>query len=670
MDMHNRRTRRRALVALAATTSSVAALTLFPSTAYAVHDLTFQLDGDVSASTTTNVGGHTQTLDWDSLFTSAGTKVNPLPTGFNAATFSKDFTTNPNGSFSTADPTTFTTGSKDTLPISTGWQCTASNNVNSKIDVMNAYAGAYKDPATGDEILYFALERNTNTGDANVAFWFLQGAVGCNDNGGTASFTGDHQDGDLLIVSAFTNGGTVSTIDVYRWNGGATGSLGTTAVAHGVDCKTTGGNDTACATVNTGTITTPWLTATKQDGVGHSLRISDFFEGGLNLTKANLAGKCFNTFTGDTRSSQSLTATLFDYALGTLGECTSNTTTQASITGSASIGTGSVTVSDSATVTVTGATTWAGTVQFKLTGPDGPLSTSPNIGSPVAVSNLVPTVTSVNATVTAVGHYCWSAAFTSTTEGVPNSHDDGTNECFDITPVTPTLATTAGDDVLLGNPITDTATLTGTANEPGTPAINPTTAGGPAGGTITFTAYGPNDCTTVAFTSSPVAVAGDGTYGPVSFTPTAIGTYHWAAVYSGDSPNTNGTSHNLDCSDANEDVVVTSVASSMTSAQSFIPNDSATVSAPQGGNLAGSVTFKVFESSDCSGNAIYTQTLSVSGLSPQTVSTTNTTISTTAANVSWFVNYDSTNPAQRDIPAQCFEKTVLNIDNDGTVTSP
>src|SRR6266487_4283948 len=84
-------------------------------------------------------------------------------------------------------------------------------------------------------------------------------------------------------------------------------------------------------------------------------------------------------------------------------------------------------------------------------------------------------------------------------------------------PVTPALATTAGPDVVLGNLITDTATLTGTANQPGTPAINPTTAGAPAGGTITFTLYGPNNCTTVAFTSSPVPVSGDGTYGPVSF---------------------------------------------------------------------------------------------------------------------------------------------------------
>ena len=107
--------------------------------------------------------------------------------------------------------------------------------------------------------------------------------------------------------------------------------------------------------------------------------------------------------------------------------------------------------------------------------------------------------------------------------------------------------------VTLGTPLDDVATLSGTANQPD---------GDPAGGTITFTAYGPHDdlttCTTVAYTSV-VTVSGDNDYtasdgdGGV-FTPTAAGTYNWIAVYSGDPPNT------LDvaglCGDANEGTVV------------------------------------------------------------------------------------------------------------------
>src|SRR5438552_18942555 len=45
---------------------------LAPAIAYAVHDLQFQLDGDVRASTTTSVGGSTQTLDWASFIDSLG----------------------------------------------------------------------------------------------------------------------------------------------------------------------------------------------------------------------------------------------------------------------------------------------------------------------------------------------------------------------------------------------------------------------------------------------------------------------------------------------------------------------------------------------------------------------------------------------------------------------
>src|SRR5262249_26467542 len=159
----------------------------------------------------------------------------------------------------------------------------------------------------------------------NVAFWFLQDNANCVSTGPSQAWSGNHTDGDLLIVSAFTNGGGVSTIDVYRWNGGASGSLGTTSVAHGVDCKATAGLDAVCATTNsgpsaiTGTISTPWLTSNKQDDVGHSLRSAEFFEGGLDLTEKGLGNKCFNVFVGDTRSSQSLTATLFDFARGSLG---------------------------------------------------------------------------------------------------------------------------------------------------------------------------------------------------------------------------------------------------------------------------------------------------------------------------------------------------------------
>ncbi len=675
---------------------------LAPGIAVAVHDLAFQLDGDVSSSTATSVGGSTQSIDWDALFNSSG-GTKPLPAGFNAAGLDRDFIANSNGSFNTSDQTTYSTGSKDILPIS-GWQCNFDNNVNSKIDIMNAYAAAYT-AANGHQILYFALERNTNTGDANVAFWFLQDNVGCVSAGPSVTFTGAHQDGDLLIVSAFTNGGGVSTIDVYRWNGGANGTLGTNSVAHGVDCKSTLSGDAICATTNsgslpiTGTISTPWLTANKQDGVGNTLRISEFFEGGIDLTATNLGGKCFNVFIGDTRSSQSLTATLFDFARGALGECASSTTTTPSISGSAEVSSGgTLSVTDSATLTVTGVPTWSGSYSFSLCFIGTDLSSTATCTSggtltstqSVDQSTALP-LTSAAATITSTGRYCWRGDFTSATSGVPNAKDDTAGECFNVTPKQPTLVTHAGaGPVDFGQPVTDTADLANTANKPGSPVINPSTAGGPAGGTITFSLYGPDQCTTLAagFPAAglSVSVSGDGTYGPVSYTPTAPGQYNWVANYSGDSPNTNAANGAACGTDPNEAVLVRQIPTSLSTAQKTYPQDSATItSSVSGDNLPsnGTVGFSLYGASggntalqNCmahgttlgSGGLVYAQTFtSVGGAHSVTLNTTNSSFAVTAASNGsyyWRVTYATGDTAHTGRQSDCSENAAIAFTDD------
>jgi len=697
---------RRFLAVFTLTTLVVAQLV--PGLAYAVHDLAMQLDGDVSAITTTSNGGTTQAIDWDSLFDSTGTPK-AKPAGFTATGFDRDFIANSNGSFNTSDQTTFSTGSKDTLPIS-GWQCNFDNNVNSKIDVMNAYAAAYLN-SDGDQIIYFALERNANTGDANVGFWFLQDEVGCVSTGPSQTFSGNHQDGDLLIVSAFTKGGGVSTIDVYRWNGGANGSLGATSVAHGADCKTTAGGDDVCATTNTGalpingTISTPWPTSNKQDGVGTTLREAEFFEGGLNLTNTNLGGKCFNVFIGDTRSSQSLTATLFDFARGKLGECSSSTTTTPSVSGSAQIPTsGTLSVTDSATLTVTGVSTWSGTYDFHLcflgtdtTSTDTCTSGGTLVSSQSVNQGTAQPITSGAATVTSAGRYCWRGDFTSATSGVPNAKDDTAGECFNVTPRTPTLATQAGPGpVDFGNPVTDTATIGNTANQPGTPVINPIAAGGKAGGTITFFLYGPDQCTTLAsgFPAAgiTVSVSGDGTYGPVQYTPTAPGQYNWVANYSGDLPNTLAQNGAACGTDPNEAVTVRQIPTEISTAQKTYPQDSATItSSVAGDNLpsGGTVIFRLYGAAGANtalqncqaqgdtlgtGGLVYKQTITgVGGSHSVTVNTNNSTFSVDASTNGtyyWRVTYATGDTAHTGRQSNCLENVVLTFADDsgpGTV---
>jgi hypothetical protein len=337
---------------------------------------------------------------------------------------------------------------------------------------------------------------------------------------------------------------------------------------------------------------------------------------------------------------------------------------------------------------VTGGTaTPAGSVAFTLCKVDAPAvcdTGGTSIGSTNLTGAAYPaTVQSPTAYVTSAGRYCWRAAFSGdSANGIPGQTEFLVTECFTVNPVTPTLSTSAGADVVLGSAVTDSATLGGTATQPANPIINTTgAAGAAAGGTITFKLYGPSattpaTCGALVYTSATVAVSGNDTYNSPApqFVPTAAGDYHWVAVYSGSSPNTNGITHNAACTDTAEDVSVTTVPSSMTTAQSWVPNDSATISASAGGNLAGSVEFKLYKSTDCSGTAIYTTTRPVAGASPVTVSTTaaatQPAAQLTSSNYSWSVSYDSTNLAQDDISAKCHETSALTVTNGGTVTSP
>jgi hypothetical protein len=116
-------------------------------------------------------------------------------------------------------------------------------------------------------------------------------------------------------------------------------------------------------------------------------------------------------------------------------------------------------------------------------------------------------------------------------------------------------------------------------------------------------------------------------------------------------------------------VVVTTVPSSLSSAQTWVPSDSATVSASAGGALAGTVSFEFFTNGTCNGDAAFSTVKNVSGSSPQTVLSGNAPAQTTTGSFSWRVSYDSSNLAQRDIGASCHETSALTVTNGGTVSS-
>jgi hypothetical protein len=544
-------------------------------------------------------------------------------------------------------------------------------NPNAQVDLRRAWLDTERDTSTNKDWLYFAWERDSNSGSGFIAYEFMKNAppAGCAYDTATDAQLiancnpwANRTSGDFMIL--WDQQGNSKDLYLRTWSGTAPNL----------------------------TLGAPSLLDSTVSQAEYS---ADGFRGeaAVNLTDTIFGGstacRTFANTIPSTVTGNSDTADYKDTILENappITNCTSTTVTTPKTgaggtipAGGLSIGTGVVSVKDSAVVDLIGGTaTPAGSVAFSLCKVDSPgLCTTG--GTTVGSTNLSGasypvTVLSPTAYVTSAGRYCWRAVFSGdSANGIPSSSDSSATECFTVDPVTPNLATTAGADVFLGNPVTDNATLTNLATKPASPVINLTgTGGAAAGGTITFTLYGPNNCTSVAYTSSPVAISSTGT-ASAQFTPTATGTYHWVASYSGDSPNNNGTTHNTACDDTNEDVVVNTVASSMTTAQTWVPNDSATISAATGGNLNGKVFFTLYPTSDCTGTAVYSTPsagVAVSGSSPRTVSSSNTTAVSATGTYSWSVSYDSDNASQRDIPASCHETSAVTITNGGTISSP
>ena len=195
--------------------------------------------------------------------------------------------------------------------------------------------------ATSCDVLFFGSDRYDNSGDAQQGFWFLQNKIttGGKEGGGGTHFTGVHRAGDILVVSDFSNGGTTSTITVYKWDptckkttGSKKGDCGdsnlrilatsTEAIAA---TKNSGAGDEFCAIVNTKTTKSPWAFEDKS-GSKEFLE-GEFFEGGINLSLLGLGSECFGTVASETRGSTSTSSTLQDFVLSNFAECKAETTT-------------------------------------------------------------------------------------------------------------------------------------------------------------------------------------------------------------------------------------------------------------------------------------------------------------------------------------------------------
>jgi hypothetical protein len=414
------------------------------------------------------------------------------------------------------------------------------------------------DPTIKCEVLYFGSDRYDNSGDAQQGFWFLQDRVGLGSAkvGGGTGFTGLHQPGDLLVISDFSNGGTVSTITIYKWDPTCTGTgkpktggidglfcgdanLERLQTSDAANCgSVTGVNDPFCGLVNNaisqpataGLITLPWPFLDKTGTAGNGALPGEFYEAGVNLSKLKLAGECFSSLVSETRSSTSTTATLKDFVTGQFANCVPGMTTQASASVAAPVVPG-FEVHDTATIQVTGGANPpdpTGTVTFYLCGPiaTGDCSTGGTLvgtGSLVGGANTTDGLASAtspdvntDASPLSAGRYCFRAEWPGDSNYGPASHTDDSFECFSVKD---TSAITTAQNWLPN----DTAHVT-------------TGSGTAASGTVTFTLYPSNNCTgtaTATFPNRAVDANGNAstnnTNTLIVITPGA--TISWSAVF-------------------------------------------------------------------------------------------------------------------------------------------
>ena len=195
------------------------------------------------------------------------------------------------------------------------------------------------------------------------------------------------------------------------------------------------------------------------------------------------------------------------------------------------------------------------------------------------------------------------------------------DEASVVGPATATIVTSATNPGTLGSPIRDTATVTGEA----APAPLPT-------GTVSFSLFGPANPTCTGapiFTSDNRPLGGPPPAPPAvaatsaDFTPSAVGTYNWVAVYNGDAnypPVTSpcGAPDEASVVGAADVTIVTSALTPVTLSSPIRDTATVTGAAAPAPVPTGTVTFTLFGPANptCTGVPIFTSTNPVGGPPP------------------------------------------------------
>jgi hypothetical protein len=342
-------------------------------------------------------------------------------------------------------------------------------------------------------------------------------------------------------------------------------------------------------------------------------------------------------------------------------------------------------VHDTATVTGNQAgDTPSGTVTFFLCSqvPAGGSCTSggTNIGTGTlsgsgATANADSPNVNTSASPLTPGRYCFRAEWPGDTNYpgalTESGGTNGTNECFTIQQIATTTTTTpksSASPITFGSQVTDHAIVQAVTSGDGTPT-----------GTVTFFICNPSqvsggNCATGGTqVGSPVNTAAvSGSDPPASFadsdpvTANQTGKWCFRAVYTPGGDNGSNYTGSRDAT-SGECFTVTDTTAS-TSAQDWLPNDTATVTSANGAPLNGTLSAQLYTGDNCgvtSGSAVdgqsYSKHLS-DAASPATLTTNNTTFEVkVSAAVSWLVTFTSTDN-NVDGSSHC-ESTSLTITN-------
>jgi hypothetical protein len=255
-------------------------------------------------------------------------------------------------------------------------------------------------------------------------------------------------------------------------------------------------------------------------------------------------------------------------------------------------------------VTLTGGFSAGGEVTFSVYGPgdtgcDTPLDTSTGTLSndEAASDDFVPQ---------SAGDFRWSANYPGDANNEPFELDcEATGQTSSVAKATPSLFGSATSTVVVGNTITDQATLSG---------------GFSLGGQIVFRAYGPADatCSNTPAYEATVPVSGNGSYSPAGFAP-APGVYRWTVSYGGDA-NNQAVSPGCNASGQTSSVAKASPNLAATATSTVVVGNTITYKATLSGGFSpgAEIVFRAYGPGDatCGGAPAYEAAMTVSGNGP------------------------------------------------------